>query len=279
MVLLYGSLVSSEQPTLHETGYAVYAPAGRVVASSSKHRGWRPCRHADSVPLPHLDDTPLQWKIFSFIESAEIIRETRDGRMEELEITLSDWVFNAIQARGGDLLTISRDYFRLRKPIERRLYEIARKCCGQNAEWKFRVETLHEKTGSRSTLPEFRRMLTTIIDENGLHGHIPDYTFELVDGTIYIRPKPEFTKTYQHRPGLRTAVDIEIDDITLRAQTYETARRFAGGWDLYGVLEPEWRAMLKNKQTIPHKPDGSFVGFVKWYVKQHGTAAGHCEYL
>ena len=41
MVLLYGSLVSSEQPTLHETGYAVYAPAGRVVASSyAELRAW-----------------------------------------------------------------------------------------------------------------------------------------------------------------------------------------------------------------------------------------------
>ena len=50
---------------LHETGYAVYAPAGRVVASSSKHRGWRPCRHADSVPLSHLDGYPpcLLWAV------------------------------------------------------------------------------------------------------------------------------------------------------------------------------------------------------------------------
>jgi len=30
---------------------------------------------------------------------------------------------------------ISNDYFRLRRPLERRLYEIARKHCG-NWEWK-----------------------------------------------------------------------------------------------------------------------------------------------
>lgn len=35
--------------------------------------------------------------------------------------------------KSSEILTISRDYFRLRKPLESRLYELARKCCGQNA--------------------------------------------------------------------------------------------------------------------------------------------------
>ncbi|MCA9184408.1 MAG: replication initiator protein A [Pirellulaceae bacterium] len=32
------------------------------------------------------------------------------------------------------MLTLHRDYFRLRKPLERRVYEIARKHCGPKAE-------------------------------------------------------------------------------------------------------------------------------------------------
>jgi plasmid replication initiation protein len=99
--------------------------------------------------------------LFSFIDRARTVKETRDGHMEAIEITLSDWVFNAINEQGADILTISRDYFRLRKPLERRLYEIARKHCGRNPSWRFKVETLHERTGSTSTLPEFRRMLTS----------------------------------------------------------------------------------------------------------------------
>jgi plasmid replication initiation protein len=51
--------------------------------------------------------------------------------MTKLRATLSDWVFNAVAAR--EILTLSRDYFRLRKPLERRLYELARKHCGQQA--------------------------------------------------------------------------------------------------------------------------------------------------
>lgn len=105
-----------------------------------------------------------QWKTFSFIDSAEIIRKTFNGRMQTVEITLSDWVFDAMHEKGSDILTISRDYFRLRKPLERRLYELARKWCGQNTYWHFSLQTMHERTGSASSLKEFRRMLTKIIE-------------------------------------------------------------------------------------------------------------------
>ncbi|MBE8232990.1 MAG: replication initiator protein A [Endozoicomonadaceae bacterium] len=211
-----------------------------------------------------------EWRVFSFIESAEIIKESRDGRMQDLEITLSDWVFNAIQEKCGDLLTISRDYFRLRKPLERRLYEIARKHCGnKNKEWKFKIETLHKKTGSRSTMREFRRMLNNIIDKNNLHEHIPDYTFSLIDDTIHIFPRPDFRKIYNREHP--TDIDKAIDDIRLKPNTYDNARKVATGWDIYGVLEQDWRRMLKDKQSLPIKPDGSFLNFVKWRVKQNGN--------
>ncbi len=43
------------------------------------------------------------WKIFSFIDDAEIIRETRDGRMQEVEITLSDWVLGRRAEWNGEV--------------------------------------------------------------------------------------------------------------------------------------------------------------------------------
>ena len=38
---------------------------------------------------------------FGLIEKSKIVRQTRDGRMQEVEITLSDWVFNAIPCEGS----------------------------------------------------------------------------------------------------------------------------------------------------------------------------------
>lgn len=90
---------------------------------------------------------------FGLIDRYRIVRETRDGRMQEIEVKLSDWVFNAINAR--EVLTLSRNYFRLRKPLERRLYEIARKHCGYKQRWAIGLTKLKEKWGSYSTDKEF----------------------------------------------------------------------------------------------------------------------------
>lgn len=95
--------------------------------------------------------------IFSIIDRARIVRETRDGRMQEIEIQLSDWVFSAVQAH--EVLTLNRNYFRLRKPLERQVYEIARKHCGQQTEWRIRLVALKRKCGSSSTTREFKRLV------------------------------------------------------------------------------------------------------------------------
>ena len=207
-----------------------------------------------------------QWEVFSFIDNAKTIKESRDGRMQAIEITLSDWVFNAINEKGKDLLTISRDYFRLRKPLERRLYEVARKMCGQGTYWHLRLETLHNLTGSSSTQAEFKRMMKSIIDANVKHRHIPDYTFELAGDLIKIRPRGEFTEIYTE-----AETPDAIDKVKLKPSTMEVARKFNGGYDIY-FLEGEWRSMLQIKKALPDNPDGSFIGYVKWYVRKNGSA-------
>jgi plasmid replication initiation protein len=116
------------------------------------------------------------FRTFGLIESAEVVRETRDGRMQEVEVKLSDWVFNAI--RSKEVLTLHRDYFRLRKPLERRIYEIARKHCGAQKEWRISLSLLQKKCGSNSTLREFRRLVMNIIREDQSarpHARLLDY--------------------------------------------------------------------------------------------------------
>jgi len=203
-------------------------------------------------------------KGFGFIDQYEVVRETRDGRMQAVEITLSDWVFNAIHEKSGDILTISRDYFRLRKPLERRLYELARKHCGHSKKWHFRVETLHERTGSNSTLKEFRRMLKTIVSDNAKHHHIPDYDFEMDGDLVVIRPRKDFAQAYKAAPSA-------IDTIALKHGIHEAAKKHAAGWDTY-ALEQSWRNMLFEKGEVPDNPEGSFLGYIKWYVQKNGTA-------
>lgn len=111
---------------------------------------------------------------FGIIDSWAIIEKSPDDeRMIAVEVTLSKWLFNAVQAH--EVLTINRDYFRLRKPLERRLYEMARKHCGQQTMWTVGLDLLREKCGSKGTLFEFRRMVRAIIKADTL----PDYRMAL----------------------------------------------------------------------------------------------------
>ena len=83
-------------------------------------------------------------------------------------------------------MTIHPDYFRLRRPLERRLYELARKHCGHQTMWTIGLELLQEKAGSKGSLREFRRMVREIIDV----GTLPEYRMTLDDQdrvTFYTR--------------------------------------------------------------------------------------------
>ena len=55
--------------------------------------------------------------------------------------------------------------------MERRVYELARKHCGQQRTWRASVATLHAKAGSDAPLRVFRAALRRmIVDDN-----LPDY--------------------------------------------------------------------------------------------------------
>lgn len=198
-----------------------------------------------------------QFEVFGLIERARIVKETRNGRMLDLEITLSDWIFNAIA--GNEVLTLNRDYFRLRKPLERRIYEIARKLCGQRKTFKIGVDKLQHRTGSQSTKREFKRLLGKVIDDE----NIPDYKLELIDDILHVKPKTEFTHTY-------SGPNPQQGFLYLAPDTHEKAKEYAKGWDVY-YIESEWRNWMSGKDT-PKKPDASFIGFVKKWVEKRGQA-------
>lgn len=198
------------------------------------------------------------FKVFGLIDSAEIVRETREGRMLDVEITLSDWVFDAIE--NNHVLTLSRQYFFLRKPLERRLYELARKHCGQQSEWRIGIGTLRDKCGSGSTEKEFKRLVGKIIGDDQKHDHMPDYRFTFDGEIVVVQPK----KAGQTQsPTLPESDDASIPP--LRPDTYEKAKRAAPGWDVYAI-EHEWRDWLTEP---PRNADAAFIGFCKkWYEKR-----------
>lgn len=124
---------------------------------------------------------------FGIIDRWKIIdRSANDNRMIAVEVTLSEWLYNAVQAH--DVLTIHRDYFRLRKPLERRLYELGRKHCGRQAKWTIGLSLLHEKSGSRGSIYEFHEAVKRMVEENNL----PEYRISLTKGERVAENKVTF---------------------------------------------------------------------------------------
>lgn len=181
-------------------------------------------------------------RIFGLVdEGGFVMRETGEWRLDYCEIVLSDWLMRAIEA--AEVVTISNDYFRLRRPLERRIYEIARKHCGNQPRWQIGLAKLQEKTGSNAPLKKFRLNIRQIIEDD----HIPFYSIELTkDDLVVFRPR---------KPKRQITSDLVIP-----AWAEEKARKIARekGWD-YHALEAEWRGFADN----PDNPGAAFVGFCK----------------
>lgn len=112
------------------------------------------------------------------------MREEGEWRLDYCEVVLSDWFMRAIEA--NEVVSISEDYFRLRRPLERRIYEIARKHFGNQKRWHIKLANLQDKTGSNAPLKKFRLNIRQIIEND----HLPFYQLELTaDDLVIFRPR------------------------------------------------------------------------------------------
>jgi plasmid replication initiation protein len=187
---------------------------------------------------------------FGLIEGWQILRATKGGRMVQVAVTLSEWLFRAVMAKS--VLTLSRDYFRLRKPLERRIYELARKHCGRQPDWRVSMQVLALKSGSASPLRVFRKMIRDMIAAD----HLPDYHLAEEPGDILCVRRRDPVLEREAGPAFAAGP-------VLKPATLETARAGMPGWDVY-ALEADWRAMWERSgRPRLRSPDAAFLGWLK----------------
>lgn len=204
------------------------------------------------------DDGIGVWRSVSFITDAQIMKEDSTGRLLSVELEMGAWLIKAIENKN--VLTLSRRYFQLRKPLERRIYELARKHCGAQSVWRIGLDKLQHKAGSTSTPKEFKRLIKAICKADEEQSHMPDYTFRLFHDVLEVSPKPEFMDACVERSVIGTGLNV-----SLSSAAYENGRAAAPGWDVY-FLEMEWRSWMSE---APRDPDAAFVGFCrKWYERR-----------
>lgn len=191
-----------------------------------------------------------EFKGFGLIESFEIRRSQKTGRITDIVVKLSDWVFRSIASK--EVLTLHRDYFRLRKPIERRIYEIVRKHCGKQDSWRVSLEVLKNKCGSRAPMKGFRYSMKALAKSD----HLPDYAIRMEeekDMVIFLN-RAEKAGQGAQAPLIYPPLDEEA---------YHDARIVAPGYDVH-YLEQEWRSWwCDSGMPDMRHPDKAFVSFCK----------------
>ena len=194
----------------------------------------------------------IETRIFGLVDEGGFVRTADDRfRLDYCEVVLSDWLMRAIEA--NEVATISREYFQLRRPLERRLYEIARKHCGNQKRWQISLRKLQAKTGSNAPLKRFRLNLREIIEAD----HTPAYRFEIDDNDLVtVRPRKA--------PPARLSADI-----TLPEWAEDQARKIARdkGYDYYG-LRADWLEFAKAQAANGNAPDNAGAAFVGFCKKQ-----------
>lgn len=130
-----------------------------------------------------LDKGRRKARIFGLIEEGKIAERDSDGRFMDLIVVLPEWLHEAVSENR--ILAYNRDYFSLRQPNQRRMYELCRKHCGNQDVWHISFNRLYEKFGTRASKYEFKRSLKSMVEAQ----KIPDYQLELVDDVVFVTQK------------------------------------------------------------------------------------------
>jgi plasmid replication initiation protein len=220
-------------------------------------------------------------RAFSWVDKYRIVtRRNKAGRqtMAAVEVWLNDWLWRSL-VENRRVLTISPDYFALEMGLERRLYELARKHCGRQREWRIGLARLAEKCGSARGLKQFRAEIAKIIERDRL----PEYAMAIEAGTSSEEGLAGRLVRFAPRPGLVLPLDPKEELLRpsfsgpsharavvaeLRPRTIEAARRTHPGYDI-DALVCAWRSWTDSRGGGLRDPDRAFLAFCRTYTRNH----------
>ncbi len=215
---------------------------------------------------------------FSLIASFKYNRKgsMHAERLRYLEITLCEWLFRAIES--AEVLPISRDYFRLRRPLDRRLYDLARKHCGAKDKWRIGIDKLQKKCGSKQERKSFVRHLRETIEAD----HLPDYALMLDDDqVVFLRRAGQGAQAQSTAtvavpsvsgrdagdvPEVTAAPSIAPQrQIMVSQKAIDRLYEIVPGWDKY-MLEHTYIAWAADKDPALNE-DARFLSWVASYTR------------
>jgi hypothetical protein len=141
----------------------------------------------------------------NFMSSEHLLHEIRieeteskktGKRVTAVKVRLSNFLWNAVKDKS-DILTLSPQYFAIKKPYEKRLYEVARQYCGNSDESKsLSIDILQQRMGAKTSEELFKYTLKKICKNNNL----PDYDVKIKEKTRKIQFSFNPGKAYNPKP-------------------------------------------------------------------------------
>ncbi len=134
---------------------------------------------------------------FHLIEEYDAEFSFKENGIRHILVKLPDWLYDAVL--NLEVLTLSKDYFRLDGGLERRIYELCRKHCGNQPSWSVSLDLLRKKSGSRAPLRNFRLAIRKLVGAN----YLPDYRlhFEADKLTVYANTREGGFQEFRDRVG------------------------------------------------------------------------------
>jgi plasmid replication initiation protein len=106
-------------------------------------------------------------KQFSWISEFGTVE--KDGKLSGVEVVVAEWLFESVQ--GLNVLTLNKRYFDIAGPVERWLYQYARKATGgATGRWIESIKSLYAKSASQQEFKHYADTLRKVAKKNDLPG-------------------------------------------------------------------------------------------------------------
>lgn len=178
---------ATPKPIIHFRAYDYFVATNKQTSGRSYEQLKKSLERLAGTRILTNIETASEEEIdnFGLIVQYKIQRDKTSKHMSSIAVELPQWLYRAVVS--AEVLTLDRGYFRLRGSLERRLYELARKHCGNQSRWTAGIDTLKDKSGARSPLKSFRYQIIKLTEENYLPGYRMAYNSEKDQLTFYNR--------------------------------------------------------------------------------------------
>jgi len=198
-------------------------------------------------------------RLFGVLDEASMVRRRnrrdRPGALLGCEIVLSRWIREALEKNR--VLTLHGDYFRLRTPTDRAVYQLVRKHCGEQPRWAIGLEKLQAKIGSSSPPRNFRGFLRTF-SRRWAGQDFLGYAVRFDD---------DRDRLVAHYTGRPCQIRAEVQPWRRRIdpQALTTLRRRYPDLDP-GRMERIWRTWAARQTEPARNVNAAFLGFCDRYA-------------